>query len=221
MAPTTRAGLLVLVLSLPIWAGGIWLVRDARTRQPPVAAAHRTLPGSVVEIIATPCSARRSAGTCSRTVAAYVDGGQSRQVVSLGRYRPARHQRGEALSVIVDANGTAWIDIEWQDRQAERLRRFEDGRRFPLVMGWILIGCASFSVLLGLGLIFWVDRSVRPSNGLASVAMPMMLLTASATGSGLRQDTPTVPTIRMADGRLWTARNLDVATGDSYCYVRD
>jgi hypothetical protein len=26
-------------------------------------------------------------------------------------------------------------------------------------MGWLLIGCAAFGLLLGLGLIFWVDRS--------------------------------------------------------------
>lgn len=120
--------------------------------------------------------------------------------------------------MIVEANGTAWIDAEWQDHQAERLRRFDDDRRFPLVMGWILVGCASFSVLLGLGLIFWVDRGVRTPNALAAMAMPMVLLAASATGNGLRQDTATVPTVRMADGRLWTARNLDVVTGESYCY---
>jgi hypothetical protein len=30
---------------------------------------------------------------------------------------------------------------------------------FPLTMGWLLIGCGAFGVLLGAGIAFWVDRS--------------------------------------------------------------
>ena len=37
-------------------------------------------------------------------------------------------------------------------------------------------------------------------------------------GHWLQQDVPMVPSIRMADGRMWTARNLDVVTEGSYCY---
>ena len=32
-------------------------------------------------------------------------------------------------------------------------------RDFPLTMGWLLAGCGAFGVLLGAGIIFWVDRS--------------------------------------------------------------
>lgn len=134
-------------------------MRDARGRQPPVVAPHRTLPGSVVEVLATPCRSRRNPGTCFRTVAGYTDGGTPLQVASRSRYRPARHQKGEALSVVVEADGTAWIDVEWREHQAGRLREHEDARSFPLMMGWLLVGSGGFGVLLGLGLVFWVDRS--------------------------------------------------------------
>jgi hypothetical protein len=30
---------------------------------------------------------------------------------------------------------------------------------FPRTMGWMLIGCGAFGLLLGLGVTFWVDRS--------------------------------------------------------------
>lgn len=33
----------------------------------------------------------------------------------------------------------------------------QDGRNDRL--GWLLVGCGGFGVMLGLGLIFWVDRS--------------------------------------------------------------
>ena len=32
------------------------------------------------------------------------------------------------------------------------------------------------------------------------------------------QGAQTVPSVRMADGKTWTARNLDIALEPSYCY---
>jgi len=159
VTPTTRFGLVTLVLSVPLWVAGGWLVQDARARVPPSVPPTRALPATVVELMATACGGRRSPGTCFRTVAAYTDGGQPRQAVSRTRYRPARHHRGESLSVIVEADGTAWIDVEWQARLDARQEAFERERRFPLVMGWMLMGCGAVAVLLGVGLIFWVDRT--------------------------------------------------------------
>ena len=59
----------------------------------------------------------------------------------------------------MEANGTAWIDVEWRARLDARQDAFERERKFPLFIGWTLMGCAALAVLLGIGLIFWVDRT--------------------------------------------------------------
>lgn len=152
---TTPAGLLVLLLSCTTAAGGAFLVKRAQALPVPIVPGHRAVPGSVIEVQATPCPRRRP-GTCFRTIAEYQDDGQPVQVASRGIYRPAAHAKGDTLSVIVEADGTAWIEAEWARRLADRRDDYARQRDFPLMMGWLLVGCAAFGALLGLGLIFWV-----------------------------------------------------------------
>jgi hypothetical protein len=96
---------------------------------------------------------------------AYTDGGQTKQVAARTAYHPARHTRGQAAGVAVLADGTAWIASELDERQAERRREHASRQGFPRMMGWVLGGCAVFAALLGLGLVFWVDRSGEaPAN---------------------------------------------------------
>jgi hypothetical protein len=160
---TTPAGLLVLLLSCTTAAGGAFLVKRAQARPAPIVPGHRVVPGSVIEVQATPCPRRRP-GTCFRTIAEYRDNGQPLQVASRGIYRPAAHARGDALSVMVEADGTAWIDEEWTRRLADRQADYARQRDFPLRIGWLLVGCAACGVLLGLGLIFWVAPDEAPSR---------------------------------------------------------
>lgn len=73
--------------------------------------------------------------------------------------RPAPHNRGDALNVAIESDGTAWIEEDLKRRHGERRADYERVRGFPLTMGWLLVGCGAFGGLLGFGLIFWVDRS--------------------------------------------------------------
>jgi hypothetical protein len=128
------------------------------------APAHerpRAVPGKVVEVLATPCFHRggRPTRTCFRSVVGYEDGGQTLQIVSSSAYRPARHAKGDAVDVLVETDGTAFIDMEWEAKQAELARDFASARTFPLWMGFLLSGGGAFGLLLAAGLTFWVDRS--------------------------------------------------------------
>jgi hypothetical protein len=160
VAPTTTAGLIAAITSLAFGLGGAGLVRHARAIPAPGTPVHRVLPGTVTELLATPCSqTRRHRGTCFRPLVAYTDGGRAMQVVSETHYRPPPYQKDDRVDVFVEANGTAWHAREWQDRRDERQRQYEQARELPLTMGWILVGCGAFGLLLGAGLIFFVDRS--------------------------------------------------------------
>jgi hypothetical protein len=73
-----------------------------------------SVPGTVIELLATPCSARRSRGTCFRTVVGYELTGRAMQVVSRSAYRPAANVKGEPVSVILPSDGSSWIaDMSW------------------------------------------------------------------------------------------------------------
>lgn len=158
---TTAAGLVMLGISLAVGLAGAGFVTNARAIPAPREPARRTLAGTVIEVLATPCFVRGSTArqTCYRPVVAVTDGGAAKQVTGRIAYHPARHARGEPASVAVLPDGTAWIASELDQREAEQ--RLQHARRqgFPRTMGWILVGCAAVGGLLGLGLIFWVDRS--------------------------------------------------------------
>jgi hypothetical protein len=88
---------------------------------------------------------------------AYEDGGQVRQLPSRGVYHPARHARGEPVEVLVQPDGSAYIDDEWEDLRAAAMRDYRQAHAFPWLMGWMVVGVGAFVVLLALGVIFWVD----------------------------------------------------------------
>jgi hypothetical protein len=157
---TTVMGLVALCLSIAIGGGGMGLVRHARAMPAPEQPAMRTLAGTVVSVVVAPCGNVNRRRTCYRPAVDYSDEGKRLQVVSRTAYSPSSpHKTGEKVTVLVEPNGTAWIASEWAERQAVRQRDYEGRRDFPLWMGWILVGCAGFSLLLGAGLIFFVDRS--------------------------------------------------------------
>jgi hypothetical protein len=169
---TTKVGIAVMALSLSTGGGGAFLVKWAHAMAAPREPEPRALLGTVVEIVAESCGTTNRRTTCYRPVVSYMDGaasgtssGQPQQLVSRTRYRPSSpHQKGERVAVYIDSTGTGWLASEWAARQAERQREHEKARDFPLVMGWMLILCAAFGLLLGLGLIFWVDHSAeRPA----------------------------------------------------------
>ena len=83
------------------------------------------------------------------------------QVVSRSAYRPAANAKGERVSVILPSDGSSWIGAEWNAHQAELRRDFDSARGFPLMMGWLLVGCGGFGLLLAFGLVFFVDRSAE------------------------------------------------------------
>jgi hypothetical protein len=168
---TTKVGLAVMCLSLSTGAGGGLLVKHAHAIAAPPEPARRALIGTVTDIVVEQCGNSRPKPNCYRPVVTYTDPANGRQpqtLVSRTGYRPkSPHNRGERVTVYIESGGsgsgssggTAWLASEWDERQAERQRRYADKREFPLVMGWMLVGCAGFGVLLGAGLIFWVDRS--------------------------------------------------------------
>jgi hypothetical protein len=168
---TTRVGLAVMCLSLTTGAGGAGLVKIAHAIPSPHEPAPRALTGTVSGILAEGCGYTNRRTTCYRPVVDYTDSltGQPRQIVSRTGYRtksPLR--RGERVTVYIEKAGAAWLAMEWDERQARRQDEYETKRDFPLMMGWILIGCCAFGLLLGAGLIFWVDRSDSVTPGTRS-----------------------------------------------------
>lgn len=79
------------------------------------------------------------------------------QIVSRSAYRPAANVKGERVSVILPSDGSSWIAAEWESHQAELRRDYESERGVRLMMGWLLVGCGGFGVLLAFGLMFFVD----------------------------------------------------------------
>ena len=163
MAQTTMFGLLAIALSLALGAGGAGLLRHAAAIPGPIEPAHRTIDGEVIEVITQACGYTNRRWMCFRPVVGYMDGGRARQVIARTATHPSPSKKGDAAGVFVFADGTAWIASEWQWRQDVRRREHASARRTPTVIGWVLIGCAGFGALLGLGLIFWVDRSGEPA----------------------------------------------------------
>lgn len=158
---TTAAGLVMIGISLAVGLAGAGFVTNARAVPAPEEPARRTLAGTVIEVLATPCFVRgnRAQQTCHRPVVAYTDGGAARQVAGRIAYHPAQHARGEPASVAVLSDGTAWIASELDQRLAEERGQHTRRQGFPQTMGWMLMGSGAIGGLLGLGLIFWVDRS--------------------------------------------------------------
>jgi hypothetical protein len=158
---TTAAGLVVLGMSLALGLGAAGFLSQARAMRPPDEPARRALAGTVVEVVAAPCFVRggEARQTCYRSVVSYTDGGEAKQVAGRTLYHPARHARGQSAAVAVLADGTAWIASELDEREAEGRREHASRQGFPRTMGWVLGGCAVFAALLGIALIFWVDRS--------------------------------------------------------------
>jgi hypothetical protein len=166
---TTVAAVVVLCLSLSTGAGGYVLVHKARAMPAPDARTRVTHTGTVVGMVVEPCSRRRR-GPCFRPVVDYRegDGGQPKQIVSRTRYSSSPHKKGDRVGVIVALDGGVWIASEWEARQARLQDDYQDKRGFPLTMGWLLIGCAGFGILLAAGLAFWVDRSGDAPSGSSS-----------------------------------------------------
>jgi hypothetical protein len=155
---TTAAGVVLALLSLALGAGGYGLILDANGRPAPAEPAHRRVPGLVVDTGATRCGTEtRPRGTCFQPVIGYAEAGGPRQLRTRSRYNPAPHAKGDAVTVVVDADG-AWLEREWKEVQAQRRREHAETRELPLFIGWVMTGCAAFGLLLALGLIFWVDR---------------------------------------------------------------
>lgn len=62
---------------------------------------------------------------------------------------------------------------------------------------------------------------MEPRAGTSTSLAGLLVLVLSLPLGDARhrdQDAPAVPSIRMADGKVWTARNLDVVVEPSYCY---
>lgn len=172
METTTKVGLAVMCLSLSTGAGGGLLVKHAHAIAAPQEPARRALTGTVTDIVVEKCGNSRPKPNCYRPVVTYTDpasnGGEPQYLVSRTGYRPTSpHRKGERVTVYIEAGGSgsnssggnAWLAREWDDRQAKRHSEYAGKRDFPLTMGWLLVGCAAFGILLGAGLIFWVDRS--------------------------------------------------------------
>ena len=161
MRPPIWIAAIVACLSLLTAGGGWLLVRRAHAVPAPATYDVATVPGTVIDVLATPCRARRSRGTCFLTVVGYELSGRAMQVVSRSAYRPAANAKGERVSVILPSDGSSWIGAEWNAHQAELRRDFDSARGFPLMMGWLLVGCGGFGLLLAFGLVFFVDRSAE------------------------------------------------------------
>jgi hypothetical protein len=160
VAPTTTAGLIAAITSLAIGLGGAGFVRHARAIPLPATPPHHVLRGTVTELLVSPCGPRnRPRGPCFRPVVDYTDEGRARQTVSRTRYSDSPYRKGDRVDVFVERDGTAWNASEWEERAAARQRDYDKAHDFPNTMGWLLIGCAGFGLLLGAGLIFFVDRS--------------------------------------------------------------
>lgn len=166
MTQQTWMAVLVMCTSLSTAGFGALLVKRAHAMPAPVPPPHRTLAGTVVDMVVEPCFRRRS--TCFRPVVEYADptrtageGGAPQQIASRTAYSPSPpHKRGERVSVYIESTGgEVWLASEWDERQAQRQREYERKRNSPLMMGWLLIACGTFGLLLAAGLAFWVDHS--------------------------------------------------------------
>ena len=160
MNSPTGIGLVVLTISVAFGAAGGLLIRKALTMPAPDARRPREVAGLVVEVISARCSQRRNPGTCYRPVVSYTDHGVLRRVASRTLYSPSSpHNRGERVPVLIENDGTTWIASEWERRLADQQRDHASARRFPLIMGLMLAGCAAFAMVLAAGVLFAVDRS--------------------------------------------------------------
>lgn len=157
----TKIGVAMMCLSLSTGAGGAGLVKHAHAMPAPPSARPRALTGTVTDILIEPCGSANRRASCQRPVIDYTDAsGQPRQLVSRTGYSPSSpHGKGERVTVFIEPTGAAWLALEWDARQAKLQREYEGKRGFPLMMGWLLIGCSAFGLLLGAGIAFWVDRS--------------------------------------------------------------
>ena len=109
------------------------------------------------------CGPRSRRSTCYRPIVGYAHGGQPQRVASRSLYRPASpHRKGDAVAVLVEADGTAWLAPEWDARQAEREREHSSARNFPLLMGVLLLGCGGFGLLLATGIAVSARREQAP-----------------------------------------------------------
>jgi len=156
--------LLLLLPSLISGGVGAGLVVHVHAMVPPDQIRPRAVPGTVVDLIAVPCFRRggRPTRTCFRSIVAYEDAGRPSRVESRSVYHPAKHARDEKVEVLLAPDGTAFIDVEWETRQAELMRDFRSARNFPALMGWLLLGGGALGLLLSAALIFFVDRSKEP-----------------------------------------------------------
>ena len=163
--PPTRLALALLCVSVLTGVGGAVLVVRALAIPAPAEPNLRRLSGTVVEIVTTECGTGNRRGTCYRPVLAFEDGGKPMQVVSRTAYRQKPFEKGAGVPVVIDADGTAWMAPEWETLQADRQRAYNAARSFPFIVGLIVLGCAGFGVLLGIGLLFFRDRRGGPVQG--------------------------------------------------------
>ncbi len=134
--------------------GGALLVRHARSLPMPDRTRPPEIAAVVFEVLATPCRRRRNSGTCFRPVASFAHEGQTQQVAARGIYSHSPVQKGDPVAVLVDKQGGPWLAFEWDTRLAEQERDATSARRFPLWMGYLILGCAAFGVLLSVGIAF-------------------------------------------------------------------
>jgi hypothetical protein len=153
--------LLLLLPSLISGAIGAALVVHVHAMVPPDQIRPRAVPGTVVDLIGVPCFRRggRPTQTCFRSIVDYEDAGRASRVESRKAYHPAKHARDQKVEVLLAPDGTAFIDVEWETRQAELMRDFRSARNFPGLMGWLLLGGGALGLLFSAALIFFVDRS--------------------------------------------------------------
>jgi hypothetical protein len=144
---------MVLTISAAIAAGGAAALRHAAAIPDHVVPAHRVVGGRVVEVLTLVCGTGNRTRPCYRPVVDYVVDGRPGQVVARTASNPSPSRKGDAADVVVLAGGDAWIADEWRSRQAQSQRDADDARRFPRLMGWILVGCATLGGLLAVGVL--------------------------------------------------------------------
>jgi hypothetical protein len=157
---------LALAVSLASTAIGAWgglLVHGALTLTPPDRLRPLEVSGLVLEVETTVCGPRNRRATCYRPIVGYTHGGQGRQVASRSLYRSASpHGKGDAVAILIEGDGTAWLAREWDDRQAARERDHASARNFPLIMGVLLLGGGGFGLLLAAGIVVSTGREQDP-----------------------------------------------------------
>ena len=158
-----RIALAVSLTSTAIGAGGGLLVHGALTLTPPDRLRPLEVSSLVLEVETTVCGPRNRRATCYRPIVGYTHGGQPRQVASRSLYRSASpHRKGDAVAILIEGDGTAWLAREWDARQAERGRDHASARNFPLIMGVLLLGCGGFGLLLAAGIALSTGREQDP-----------------------------------------------------------